>query len=103
MAALPAAAREQLQKVRELAGAAAPDATEVISYGIPALRRKKAFLYFAGYENHISIYPRKVSTEEHFGAELVPFYSGKGTLKFKLGEPIPWDLIQRVLAFMAAD
>lgn len=70
-------------------------AVEIISYDIPAFKWHKTPLYYAGWKTHISIYPIPKG-DAALLKELKPFIAGKGTLKFKLDEPPPIDLIVRI-------
>ena len=81
-----------LQKVRATARAAAPDAVEVLSYGIPALKRNGMLVYFAAFKGHIGFYPPIKGDAELERAASV--YAGeKGNLRFPYDKPIPYDLI----------
>jgi uncharacterized protein YdhG (YjbR/CyaY superfamily) len=93
----PLEVRLRLNKIRELIKITAPKATEGISYGIPVFNQNgKYLIYFAGYKNHISIYPIPRG-DDAFRLELLPYIKGKGTLQFPLSEPIPFDLITKVI------
>lgn len=99
IAAFPSDVQDILQKVRSTIKEAAPDAEETISYKIPTFTLKgKYLIYFAGYKKHISLYPAPIGVLE-FRAELAPYGSGKGTAKFPLEKPIPFDLISRIVKF----
>ena len=75
----------------------APKATERISYNIPAyFLDSKMIVYFAGYENHVSIYPGRTASKEY--ANLSKEYSsGKSTLKFPNNKPLPLELIENFI------
>ena len=91
--------QEILQKVGTTIREAAPDAEERISYQIPTFAlRGKYLIYFAAYKKHISLYPAPIGNAE-FKAELAAYESGKGTAKFPLDKPIPFDLISRIVKF----
>jgi uncharacterized protein YdhG (YjbR/CyaY superfamily) len=90
--------RETLQQIREVIREAAPNTTECISYGMPAFRLKKVVVYFAAFKNHISLFPEP-SGVEAFEEELHPYKHSKGTIQFQLNEPIPYDLIKRIVEF----
>jgi uncharacterized protein YdhG (YjbR/CyaY superfamily) len=99
IAGFPNDVQEILQTVRLTIREAAPDAQETISYKIPTFRLKgKYLIYFAGYRKHISLYPAPIGVAE-FRAELGPYESGKGTAKFPLDKPIPFDLISRIVMY----
>ena len=98
-AGFPPATQEVLQELRALIRAAAPDATETISYAIPTFDLGgRHLVHFAGYEKHIGFYPVP-SGIEAFMEELKPYRSGKGSTQFPLGQPLPADLIRRIVEF----
>ncbi|MFN0085135.1 MAG: iron chaperone [Blastocatellia bacterium] len=88
-----------LEKIRRTIRKAAPDVEESISYQIPAFKLNgKPLLFFAAYKKHIGLYPAPRTAEE-FKEELAAFDGGKGTVRFPLGAPIPYDLIRRIAKF----
>jgi len=97
IAELPSETQKVLEELRALIKAAAPDATETISYAMPTFDLNGHHLvHFAGYEKHIGFYPAP-SGIEAFKEELKPFKSGKGSAQFPLGRPLPTDLIRRIV------
>ena len=99
IAGFPPGAKEMLQQIRALIRDTIPEAEESISYDIPAYKRKgKPVIYFAGFKNHVSVYPapRGVSP---FKEELAGYKGGKGTVQFPLTEPLPVQLIRRIIEF----
>jgi len=77
----------------------APYAVESISYGMPAYKTNgKPLVYFAGYKNHIGFYATP-SGHTEFTKELSKYKSGKGSVQFPLDQPIPLDLIGRIVEF----
>lgn len=91
--------RDILMTTRKTVSAAVPDATECISYQMPALRHKKVFFYFAAFKKHIGVYPP--SQDQALVAELARYRGPKGNLQFSLDEPIPYDLIARIAQSLA--
>ena len=92
-----------LQEMRELIRMAAPGATETISYAIPTFDLNgKHLVHFAGYARHIGFYPVP-SAMKAFAEELEPYRSGKGSAQFPLGQPLPTDLIRRIVEFRVAE
>lgn len=86
-----------LGKVRQTIRDSAPDAVETISYQMPTFKlRGKNLVHFAGYKNHIGFYPTP-SGIVAFEKELSKYSTGKGTIQFKLDQPIPFDLIKRIV------
>ena len=80
-----------------------PLAEETISYGMPTFKLNGTYLiYFAGYKNHIGIYP--VPNNKEFEEEFSSYKtSGKGTIQFPLDKPIPTNLIKKILEFRVAE
>ena len=88
-----------LQKIRMTIRDVAPGAEETISYGMPTFTLKGKYLvYFAAYKKHIGFYPAPVGNPE-FKEELAAYESGKGTARFPLDRPVPYDLISRIVKF----
>ncbi|TCO38100.1 uncharacterized protein YdhG (YjbR/CyaY superfamily) [Kribbella antiqua] len=98
----PPDVQEVLQEVRRTIRAVVPDAGEKISYQIPTVTLDgKALLYFSGWKEHIALYPIP-PVDDALAQEIEPYRSGKGTLKFPLKKPIPYDVITRLTqAFVA--
>ncbi|HEX2076900.1 MAG TPA: DUF1801 domain-containing protein [Longimicrobium sp.] len=103
IAGFPAATQQVLQQVRATIRAAAPDAEEAISYQIPTFKlRGRQLVYFAGFDRHVSVYPAPVANPE-FAEDMAVYGSGRGTAKFPLNRPIPFDLITRIVRFRIAE
>ena len=89
-----------LDNVRRTIRDVVPAAEETISYQIPTFGLDgQQLVYFAGWKNHISVYPIP-RTDEALEKELAPYQSGKGTLKFPLDKPIPYGLIEQVVRLL---
>lgn len=96
IATFPEEVQKRLEQIRATIHAAAPHAREKISYQIAAFELNgKDLIYFAGWKNHISIYPIPSGTEA-FNKEAAKYADGKGTLKFPLDKPLPLDLIRMI-------
>lgn len=92
-----------LQELRELIAAHAPGATETISYAMPTFDLNGRHLaHFAGYPRHIGFYPIPTGMEA-FKVELSAFKTGKGSVQFPLDQPLPRDLIARIIEFRVAE
>jgi uncharacterized protein YdhG (YjbR/CyaY superfamily) len=92
-----------LEEVRRTIKAAAPDAREKISYQIAAFELNgKNLIHFAGWKNHISMYPIP-SGSEAFNNEVSKYAAGKGTLQFPLDKPLPLRLITKIVKLRIAD
>lgn len=99
IAEFPATTQKVLEELRALIRTAAPDATETISYAIPTFDlNRKHLVHFAAYEKHIGFYPGS-SGIAAFKEELKPYKSAKGSVQFPLGQPLPTELIRRIVAF----
>src|ERR1700719_4440315 len=85
-----------LQEVRETIRRAAPDAEETISYQMPAFRQHGILVYFAAWKKHIGLYP-PISGDTALAKAVAKYAGPKGNLQFPLDEPIPYDLIERIV------
>lgn len=88
---------EILEKIRSTVRRAAPDAQEIISYRMPAFTQGGILAYFAAFKSHIGLYP-PVSGDAALEKQLAPYAGEKGNLRFPLDQPIPYDLIERIVA-----
>lgn len=99
IAGFPPDVQAILQQIRATIREAAPDTEEAISYRIPTFNLDGRYLiYFAGFKSHVSVYPAPMGAAE-FADEMAVYGSGKGTMKFPLDKPIPFDLIRRLVEF----
>jgi uncharacterized protein YdhG (YjbR/CyaY superfamily) len=87
-----------LQKVRQTIREVAPGAVEAIKYGIPTFVLNGNLVHFSAYKNHIGFYPAPQGLEK-FKEELSKYEGSKGTVKFPLNQPIPYDLIRKITIF----
>src|SRR5919197_4969058 len=96
LAALPKETREALERVRRTIKAAAPEATETISYQMPAFRHQgRMLVWYAAFKDHLSLFPASKAVMDAVGDELQPYLSGKGTLRFTVERPIPTALVKK--------
>jgi uncharacterized protein YdhG (YjbR/CyaY superfamily) len=98
MAELPEDRRAAMEDLRRTIRATAPQATEAISYNMPAFRLDDHF--FVSYESfarHYSLFPWTDEMVEELGDELKPYAVGKGTIRFPADEPIPLELVTRII------
>ena len=103
IAEFPPGTQRALREVRALIRASAPGATETISYAIPTFDMNgKHLVHFAGYERHVGFYPTGGGIEA-FKHELGRYRSGKGSVQFPLGRPLPKDLIRRIVELRVAE
>lgn len=87
-----------LKKIRATVKKAAPEAEETINYGIPTFTLKGNLVHFAGYKSHIGFYPTPSGIEK-FKMELSVYEGAKGSVKFPLDRPIPYELIAKIVKF----
>ena len=92
----PADVQAILQKVRTTISSAAPGAKETISYMMPAFKQHGILVYFAAWEKHIGMYP-PISGNKTLEKAIARYAGPKGNLQFPLDEPIPYDLIERIV------
>ena len=98
MATLPDDKRAVMEGLRATIRAAAPRATEAISYNMPAFRLDgQFFVSYEAFKRHYSLFPWTDGMVAELGDELTPYAVGKGTLRFPATEPIPLDLVTRVI------
>jgi uncharacterized protein YdhG (YjbR/CyaY superfamily) len=88
-----------LNKLYNLVKTLAPEAEESISYAMPAFKlNNKPLIYFAAFEHHIGLYATPRAHTE-FAQELSHYKQGKGSVQFPLDKPIPYELIEKIIAF----
>ena len=92
----PADVRAVLRDVREAIRRAAPGAEETISYQMPAFRQHGILVYFAAWKKHIGLYP-PISGDKVVEKAIARYAGPKGNLQFPLDEPMPLDLIERIV------
>ncbi len=98
LAALPEEPRAALEKLRKAIKAAAPEATETISYQMPAFKAHGRFVvWYAAFKDHCSLFPASKAVMEAHGEALKPYLSGKGTLRFGSDRPIPVALVKKIV------
>ena len=103
IATFPKDVQKILEEVRATIKAAAPGAREKISYQIAAFELNgKNLVAFAGWKNHISMYPIP-SGSEAFNKEVSKYAAGKGTLQFPLDKPLPLKLITKIVKLKVAE
>lgn len=98
----PADIQETLESIRQVIREAAPEASETISYQMPTFWQQGNVVHFAAFKNHIGFYPAPSGISE-FEQELAPYITGKGTIQFPLGQPIPYELITKIVKFRVGE
>jgi uncharacterized protein YdhG (YjbR/CyaY superfamily) len=97
LAAVPEPSRSALNQIRAAIRSVVPaEATEIISYGIPAFKHKKVLVWYAAFANHCSLFPT-AAVIEAFKDELKGFSQSKGTIHFPLDKAMPVELIKRMV------
>jgi uncharacterized protein YdhG (YjbR/CyaY superfamily) len=98
IAGFPPDVQEILQKIRMTIHEAAPEATEKISYQMPTFFLKGNLVHFAAFKEHIGFYPVPTGIEK-FKKELSVYKQGKGSVQFPLDQPMPYELITKIVKF----
>lgn len=88
-----------LKKFRENIQKRAPEATESMSYGMPTFKLYgHNLVHFAAFKNHIGFFPAP-SGIDALADETKPYRTGKGTMQFQFNQPIPWDLVLKIVDY----
>ena len=98
IAGFPADVQQILQQIRQTIREAAPGAQEAISYQMPTFKLYGNLVHFAAFKRHIGFYPTP-SGIEAFKDELAGYVGGKGSVQFPLDQPMPYDLIGKIVAY----
>ncbi len=99
IAAAQPAAQPVLERIRTIVRRLAPTAAEAISYGMPTFKLDgKNLVHFAAFTHHIGLYPTPSGTAA-FASRLAPYKFAKGSIRFQIDEPIPYDLIEDIVIF----
>ncbi|HEY5136131.1 MAG TPA: DUF1801 domain-containing protein [Candidatus Nanopelagicales bacterium] len=104
LAALPDAPRAALEDLRATLLGLVPDGVETISYGMPTVKlRGKLLLSYAAFAKHCSLFPASGEVMAALGDELAPYFAEKATLRFAPTDPIPRELVERIVAIRVAE
>lgn len=99
IAEFPPEIQKVMEELRALIKASIPGAVETISYAMPTFDlNRKHLVHFAGFKSHIGFYPTP-SGIEAFEDELKPYKHAKGSVQFPLNQPLPLELIRRMVEF----
>ena len=98
IAGFPADIQRILQEIRSVIREAAPQAIEKISYQMPTFYYQGNLVHFAAFKHHIGFYPTPQGIEA-FKEELTRYKGAKGSVQFPLDQPIPYDLIRRIVRY----
>ena len=103
MQQFPDNVQEILRNIRTLIKDNAPEAEESFAYGMPAYKtHKKPLVYFTAFKNHIGFYATP-SGHDEFQAELSTYKQGKGSVQFPLDQPMPYQLMERIVKFRVSE
>lgn len=91
-----------LAKIRQIIKENAPEASEKISYQMPTFFLNGNLIHFAAFKNHIGLYPTPTGIDA-FKEELSKYKGAKGSVQFPLDQPIPYDLIKRIVLYRVAE
>ncbi|MDQ5823495.1 MAG: DUF1801 domain-containing protein [Chloroflexota bacterium] len=103
IATFPEHIQALLESLRATIKAAAPGAEERISYQMPTFVLNGYLVYFAAWKNHIGFYPASSGVQETFKAELSGYATEKGTVRFPINEPLPLELISKIVQFRVSE
>jgi uncharacterized protein YdhG (YjbR/CyaY superfamily) len=104
LAALPADRRGPMADLRRTIRAAAPDASEVITYKMPGFKLNDRFLVsYDAFKHHYSLFPSSDPIVEALGDRIRPYLAGKGTIRFPADEPLPLDLVTEIVRIRVAE
>lgn len=104
LALVPEPARTTLEKVRATIRSVVPsEATEGISYGMPAFRYKGALVGYAAFKGHCSLFPMQASLIDEMKDELKSYRTAKGTLQFPHEKPLPATLLKKMVKLRVAE
>jgi uncharacterized protein YdhG (YjbR/CyaY superfamily) len=100
---IAAAERALLERIREIAWQEAPDAEEVIAYGIPTFRLSGNLVHYAVFKEHMSFFPGSTAHSEALKDDLVGYKLAKGTIQFTPDKPLPDDLVRKIVRLRIAE
>ncbi|MGA7730244.1 MAG: DUF1801 domain-containing protein [Chloroflexia bacterium] len=103
IATFPEEIQARLEAVRATIKAAAPEAEERISYQMPTFVLNGNLVYFAAWKDHIGFYPASGRVPEVFKDELARYASGKGSIRFPMSQPLPLELISKIVQFRVTE
>jgi uncharacterized protein YdhG (YjbR/CyaY superfamily) len=98
IAGFPPDVQKRLKQLRTTIKKAAPQAQEAIKYRMPTFTLHGNLIHFAAFRHHIGLYPAPIAIQK-FKKELSPYASAKGSAQFPLDQPIPFDLVRRIVKF----
>ena len=104
LAGLPDDRRATLEELHRTIADAAPEATEQISYNMPAFRSHGRFLVsYSAFKKHYSLFPATEAVTGALGDEVKPYLAGKGTIRFAWDRPLPKEMVQKIVRIRFAE
>lgn len=100
---IPEAQRALLERIRDVVWTEAPEAEEVIAYGIPTFKLSGNLVHYAAFKNHMSFFPGSTAHNGALKDELKGYKIAKGTIQFTLGKPLPDDLVRKITRLRIAE
>ena len=89
--------RSALQDLRQMIKTVAPDATEGLSYGVPAFKQRKILVSFGAGKDHCSFYVQSPAVMEAMARDLKGYDTSKGTVRFTPDKPLPRSLVEKLV------
>ncbi|MBK8952647.1 MAG: DUF1801 domain-containing protein [Chitinophagaceae bacterium] len=99
IAQFPKVIQALLLQARDIIKKAAPQAEEVISYGMPAFRQQGMLVYYAAWKSHIGLYPASSATFKKFEKELAAYTTSEGAIQFSYEKKLPIRLVTAIVKF----
>ena len=102
ISAAPEVAQAKLREIRAILKKVAPEATESLKWGAPVFEEKRILFSYAAFKSHLNFFPTQPALEP-FKEELADYDTGKDSIKFPYGKPLPKELIERIAAYRAKE
>lgn len=102
IASFPMDVQDKLQRLRKVIRESAPEAVEAICYSMPTFKLNGNLVHFAAFKSHIGFYPTS-SGILAFEKDLLSYKHAKGSIQFPIDEPIPYDLVRRIVKFRVGE
>jgi uncharacterized protein YdhG (YjbR/CyaY superfamily) len=100
---IPEPQRALLERLRNVVMSEAPEAQEVIAYGIPTFKLSGNLVHYAAFKHHMSFFPGSTAHNEALKDELSGYKIAKGTIQFTLDKPLPDDLVRKIVRLRIAE
>ena len=103
VASIPEPGRSTLRALRRVVHAAAPDAEEIVSYGVCGYRQHGMLVYIGAAKKHVALYAVGANLRAQYAGELKPYLSGDSTIRFPLNQPLPEALVTKLVKARVAE